>query len=251
MTRRRTIGVLGGMGPLATVDLYRKIIENTPARTDQDHLPVLIDADPSVPDRTEALLDGGEDPTPWLVRGAKRLADSGASFIIIPCNTAHAFLDRVRPACPIPVIDMIDEAARAAAGLVPEGSSVGILATRGTIAAGLYQAALQEHGLVPAVPDDRGQDLLMETIHSVKSGTISDEAAAPAIKAARTLESEGAQALLAACTELPVVLRAEHFSIPLIDPTDVLARAAIRAATDDAAFEQLRISAEKVQDHVI
>jgi aspartate racemase len=251
MTRRRTIGVLGGMGPLATVDLYRKIIENTPARTDQDHLPVLIDADPSVPDRTEALLHGGEDPAPWLIRGAKRLAGAGAAFIIIPCNTAHAFLDRVRPECPIPIIDMIAETARVASQAVPLGSSAGILATRGTIAAGLYQAALEARGLVPAIPDDHGQELLMQTIHSVKSGAIDDEAAAPALAAARTLEDGGAQALLAACTELPVVLRSEYFSVPLIDPTDVLARAAIRAATDDAAFDQLRNRAERVQDHVI
>lgn len=251
MARQRTIGVLGGMGPLATVDLYRKIIEHTPARVDQDHLPVLIDADPSVPDRTQALLHGGEDPVPWLVRGARRLADAGASFIVIPCNTAHAFLDRVRSTCTVPIIDMIGETAREAARNVPEGARVGILATSGTIAAGLYQSALREHGLVPIVPDEPEQALVMETITRVKSGDVTESAAIPAIDAARKLETGGAHALLAACTELPVVLRADQFSVPLIDPTDVLARAAIRVATVDTEFDTLSRSVKRVRNHAI
>lgn len=249
MARYRTIGVLGGMGPLATVDLYRKIIEATPAQTDQEHIPVLIDADPSVPDRTEALLHGGEDPMPWLVRGAQRLADSGAAFIVIPCNTAHAFLDQVREQCPVPIISMIEETAKAASQLVPAGSTVGILATSGTIAANLYQTALDTYGLLSAVPDDRRQEMVMATISRVKSGTIDDSTAQPARDAGEYLIDQETKALLAACTELPVVLRQEQFPVPLIDPTDVLARAAVRAAREDAAFQSVLQGAEEERTH--
>ncbi len=247
---RRTVGILGGMGPLATADLYQKIIRHTAANRDQDHLPVLIYADPSVPDRTEALLSGGEDPTPWLVRGARQLETSGASFIVMPCNTAHAFLESMRAAVEIPIIDMIDEAAREVRSLVTADSQVGILATSGTVAAGLYQAALDRSGLRSAVPDEDGQRLVMETIALVKSGTVDDETVNPVQTAARDLERAGAKALLAACTELPVVLRQGHVTVPLIDPTEVLARAAIRAATDDAVFARLRSDPEKVHHHV-
>ena len=250
MNAPRTIGILGGMGPLATVDLYRKIIEATPANSDQEHLPVLIDADPRVPDRTAALLEDGEDPTPWLIRGAQRLEAAGASFIIIPCNTAHAFLEPVRSACSIPIVDMIDEAARVTSQLIASGGTAGILATRGTIAACLYQAALERHGLRWVVPDEDDQNQVMETIYHVKSGKTDPTAAAPALSTARVLAEGGANALLAACTELPVVLRQDDLNVPLIDPTDVLARAAVNAATEDRTFQRLQRGVEKARSNV-
>lgn len=246
---RRTIGILGGMGPLATVDLYRKVIEATPARTDQEHIPVLIDADPTVPDRTAAILEDGEDPTPWLVRGTDRLVASGAAFIVVPCNTAHAFLDRVRPGCPVPIVSMIEETAREVGRTVEPGASAGILATTGTLAAGLYQSALERAGFTSLTPDDASQSDVLTTIERVKAGQIDEHTADPALSAARGLADRGASILLAACTELPVVLRQDQVSVPLIDPTDVLARAAVRFATDDAAFRNLMQDTEKVRSH--
>jgi aspartate racemase len=246
---RRTIGILGGMGPLATADLYTKIIRATPARTDQEHLPVIIHADPTVPDRTQALLHGGEDPMPWLIHGAENLARAGADFIVIPCNTAHAFLDQIRAACPIPIVDMIDESARAVTALPAEVSQAGILATSGTVAANLYQSALARHGVQYRVPDDEHQELVMETIALVKAGAIDGQTVEPVSRAARWLEAAGAGALLAACTELPVVLHQQLVQVPLIDPTDVLARAAVRFATDGEAWERLEYEAGKVQSH--
>src|SRR5204862_453702 len=105
----RIVGILGGMGPLATADLYRKIILATPAGRDQDHLHVIIDADPSVPDRSAALRGEAPDPTPWLLRGARRLEAAGAAFIAVPCNTAHAFLPALRPQLAIPILATIEE----------------------------------------------------------------------------------------------------------------------------------------------
>ncbi len=247
---RRTIGILGGMGPLATADLYTKIIRATPARTDQEHVPVMIHADPTVPDRTAALLHGGEDPLPWLIHGAENLARAGADFVVIPCNTAHAFLDEIRAACPIPIVDMIDESAGAVAALSGHITQAGILATSGTVAANLYQTALGRHGLQPRVPDDAHQALVMETIVQVKAGTIDAHTVDPVLRAAGWLEEGGAGALLAACTELPVVLHQNLVHVPLIDPTDVLAHAAVRLATDDIAWNRLEQEAGKVQSHV-
>lgn len=231
MSGKRIVGVLGGMGPLATVDLYRKIIEATPARRDQDHLHVIIDADPEVPDRTEALLRGGQDPTPWLLAGAKRLAAAGADFIVVPCNTAHAFLPRVQPHVAIPLLSMIDETAAMAASIAPD-ATIGILATEGTIAAGLYQAAFTAKGLRPLVPSAEGQRHVSAAIAAVKAGETGRATTEVLLIAARELIEQDAGALVAACTELPLVLHQSDLPIStsLIDPTDVLARAAVRTA---------------------
>jgi aspartate racemase len=248
---RRTIGILGGMGPLATADLYKKIIQATPARSDQEHLPVMIHADPSVPDRTHALLHNGEDPVPWLIRGAQNLARAGADFIVIPCNTAHAFLDQVQPECTIPIVNMIEEAVNEARQHLSDQGAAGILATSGTIAAGLYQRVLDAQGIRPIVPDSEHQELVMETIGRVKSGEIDANTAEPVRTAASDLESRGAGVLLAACTELPVVLHQPMVNVPLIDPTDVLARAAVRIATDDDEWHALQHGTGKVQSHAL
>jgi hypothetical protein len=141
--RRAVIGILGGMGPLATADLYRKIIVATSAGSDQEHIPVVIWADPRVPDRTEALLNGGADPTEWLVRGGQALSTMGADFIVMPCNTAHAFLERVQPEVERPFISMIDAAVDVVVRTLPGVRAVGLLATSGTLASGVYQRALR------------------------------------------------------------------------------------------------------------
>lgn len=226
MDRRYVIGVLGGMGPLATVDLYRKIIEATPARRDQDHLHLIIESNPAVPDRTESLLHGGPDPTPLLLSGAHRLAQAGADFIVVPCNTAHAFLPRIAPQVPIPFVSMVDETARVVSSRLP-GARVGILATAGTIAANLYQAAFADHGLSSVVPDDADQARVSRAIAEVKAGQVGTEQTALLRLVADTLIAEGAGALITACTELPLILTQSDVRVPLFDPTQVLAEAAV------------------------
>jgi aspartate racemase len=237
--RRAVVGILGGMGPLATADLYRKIIEATPAGRDQEHIPVVIHADPRVPDRTEALLHGGADPIPWLVQGAQALVRSGVDFIVMPCNTAHAFLPRVQPEVGRPIVSMIEAAADRVAHLLQQQQqqqsttprTVGLLATGGTIASGVYQEALRVRGLQTIVPsDDVQQRCVMAAIAAVKRGDVSAGTTALLAEAAEQLAAKGAQALVAACTEIPVVLRQEHVSLPLVDATDALARMAVATA---------------------
>lgn len=228
---RATIGILGGMGPLATVDLFGKIVQATPARTDQDHLPIVVYSDPRVPDRTDALLYGGEDPTPWLIHGARQLAGMGADFIVVPCNTAHAFFERVQPHVDRPLLSMIDSAADTIRERYPDARTVGLLATSGTIRSGIYQQALQSRGIDTIVPDDEvQQQYVMPAIQAVKAGEPHESSTAWLVEAARSLEARGAQVILAACTEIPVVLQQRHLSLPLVDATESLAHRAVATA---------------------
>jgi aspartate racemase len=233
--QQKVVGVLGGMGPLATVDLYQKIIEETPATRDQEHLHVIIESNPAVPDRSEALLSGGDDPTPLLRAGAQRLAAAGADFIVVPCNTAHAFLPRIVPDLSIPLISMIDETARTVAAQLP-GSVVGILATAGTIWSRLYQNAFEREGLSSLVPDEAGQARVSAAIAGVKAGRTGAEETALVQATAAKLVERGAQSLIVACTELPLILRQEHVTVPLFDPTRILARSAVAAARGSAVL---------------
>lgn len=227
----RIVGILGGMGPLATADLYRKIILATPAARDQDHLHVVIDADPSVPDRTAALRGEAPDPTPWLLRGARRLEAAGVAFIVVPCNTAHAFLPAVRPHVAIPILDMIAETAARVHADFPAARRVGVLATRGTVESGLYHRALAAEGLEALTPDAAAQDRLVgAAIAAVKAGDTSAAVGMLVVEAGRGLVAAGAEVLLAACTELPLVLTAANSPAPLLDPTQALAEAAVREA---------------------
>jgi aspartate racemase len=229
--RRATIGILGGMGPLATVDLYGKIVSLTPAGRDQEHIPVVVYADPRVPDRTAALLDGGEDPVPWLVYGAQRLAALDPDFIVIPCNTAHAFLGRVQPQVDKPILSMIDAAADAIATGYPEVRLVGLLATSGTISTEMYQRALARRGIDTITPDEETQQrCVMTAIHNVKAGDTRPATTSMLVEASNQLAQRGAGALLAACTEIPVVLQQRNVRLPLVDATEALARLAVMTA---------------------
>lgn len=229
--RRAVVGILGGMGPLATADLYRKIIELTPADRDQDHITVVIYADPRVPDRTEALLQDGADPIPWLVYGARALVALGVDFIVVPCNTAHAFLGEVQPRVGRPILSMIDAAADEIRATWPDAKVVGLLATSGTIAAELYQQALLKRSIDVIVPDDDVQErCVMAAIRAVKAGRPIDDATALLVEASEHLTEREADVLLAACTEIPVALQQPDVDTPLLDATLALARLAVHTA---------------------
>jgi aspartate racemase len=225
------VGILGGMGPAATADLYTKIIAATPAERDQDHLHIVIWADPTVPDRSTALLHGGEDPTPWLRRGGRALVEMGASFIAVPCNTAHAFLPRIAADVSVPFLHMMEETATAIEVTYPTIERVGLLATSGTVAAGLYQEWFARHHIEVVVPDDDNQErCVMRAIHSVKSGQVGRDVTDLVGEAARYLVNHGAEAVITGCTELPLVFRDGAAAVPVIDPTTVLAEAVVRHA---------------------
>lgn len=220
-----TVGILGGMGPAATADFYAKLVRATPAATDQDHLRVVIWSDPSTPDRTQALLEGGTDPTPWLVHGARVLAGAGADFIAVPCNTAHAFLPAVASRVGVPVVHMIERTSRHLQTLDPAVRTVGLLATTGTVRAKLYDTWLAEAGIDLVTPGPAAQDAeVMAAIRAIKAGRSPGRLLTAA---AGELIDRGAQAIIAGCTEIPLGLRADELPVPLADPTQVLADAVV------------------------
>jgi len=214
------------MGPEATADLFMKIIKATPASKDQEHLRIVIDNNPAIPDRTAHILGKGEDPTPLLVETAKNVESMGAGLIAIPCNTAHYFHGAIQAAVKVPVLHMMQEVARVLKGKVER---VGILATSGTLKTGLYHNHLAEAGISAIVPSDEDQEEVMEAIYSVKAGNLEKGREIALRQGARLVEA-GAQAVIAGCTELPLVLRDGDLEAPVVDPTKVLAEACVRLA---------------------
>lgn len=227
---RKTIGIIGGMGPAATVDLYAKIIASTAAASDQEHLHVIIDSNSGIPDRTAAILGQGEDPLPALVTTARTLERAGAQVLAIPCNTAHWYYEGIQEAVGVPVLNMIRETVGHIMRKYPVVERIGLMATTGTLQTGLYDRALGDVGLTVIRPEPDEQNALMRSIYQgVKAGRLA-EAEALASGVARGLADRGAQALVLGCTELPIALRHASLPVPAIDPTQVLARAAVAAA---------------------
>jgi len=234
------------MGPAATVDFYRRIVESTAATRDQDHVPVLIDGLPDVPDRTAFLLGRGSDPTSAIVRKAVRLEAAGADFLVIACNTAYAFAASVEAAVRIPLIDVPTEVAsyieREGLGL----RRVGLLATTGTVDSGMYQEALSRFEIEAIVPTSIDQEeLVMAAIQGasgVKTGGNLNAARRLIGRAGRDLIGREAEALLLACTELSLLYppRILGWNVPVIDAAQVAAERVIVLAereVKDAAVQ--------------
>ncbi|HWC24535.1 MAG TPA: amino acid racemase [Flexivirga sp.] len=224
------VGILGGMGPAATADFYRKLIERTPATRDQDHLRVAIWADPTVPDRARGILGGGADPYPKLLDGAAKLRDLGASIVAMPCNSAHAFLTRLAQDTGLHFVDMVRETAHELADQPhADAGPVALLGARALIASGLYQRQLTEHRIEFVTPAEDEQAALDLAIRHVKEGNFTAASRVAAGVAEGFLE-RGAGRVLLACTELPIALSdvLATGDPRFIDPTDVLARAVVR-----------------------
>lgn len=223
------VGILGGMGPAATVDLYSKLVAATPAATDQEHLRVMIWADPTVPDRSAAIAGEGEDPTPKLASGAQHLKDAGAEFYVVACNGAHAFLPQVREQVDLEYLSIVDVAAEHIEAL-PFASAAGLLATDATLTSQLYQDAFAARGISPVVPVEADQRAVMEAIYAVKAGSLTEPLRERLAEVVDTLAAEGADVVVAGCTEIPLALAAESASRPLIDPATLLANRVVERA---------------------
>lgn len=229
-----TIGVLGGMGPAATVDLYKKIIFYTPAECDQDHIRIFIDSNSQIPDRTNALNNGGVSPVPFMLDSAKKLENSQVDFIIIPCNTAHAFVPDFVDKLHVPILNMIEVCVAYVLTQFPHIKKVGLLATTGTVSSNIYTNEFKKHDISIIKPSKEfQQDKVMAAIYGkngIKAGNISGKPHALLLEAARQLEQKGAEVILMACTEIPLALHAKDVNIPLLDPTNLLAQAAVKKA---------------------
>lgn len=222
----KTIGILGGMGPMATCDLMKKIIEHTDASCDQEHFRICVDSNTNIPDRTAAILEGGADPRPEMIKSAQRLQAIGAEVLIIPCNTAHYFLDDVSKTVEIPFVHMPRETAKA---LAERGiSAAAILATDGTIQTGIYHRELEKAGITPIQPTEEDQKTLMSLIYDyVKAGKPYPHPE-KLLQLQQNLQAQGAQAMILGCSELPIAFDDREVLLPAVDPTDILALSTIR-----------------------
>ena len=226
----KTIGVIGGMGPAATADLFTKLLAATPAERDQDHFRILIDNNPSLPDRNAAIAGRGPSPGPQLAEAARGLERAGADFLVIACNTAHAFASDIEAAVSIPLVSMIDATADAA--VVNKPMRVGVLAADGCRRAGLYQRAFAERYVEALFLADDKQQEFMQLIYRIKAGDVGDAAQRAMERLAGNLTARGAQAVVAACTEVPLVLDADTLATPVINSTDALVARAIAFASE-------------------
>jgi aspartate racemase len=226
-----TIGVLGGMGPAATADFYQKIIRATPAKVDQDHIKVLIYSNPQVPDRTAAIRGEGPDPLPVLIASAQILVQGGADLITIPCVTAHHYYVALQQAVPVSILHLIGETVTAVATDHPRVHRLGLLATTGTLQARLFNQFFEPRGFTLIAPDPAVQvSCVMEAIYAVKRGDPHEIPGRLVRQAAQHLLDRGAEAILAGCTEVPLILQDGDVTVPVIDPTWILAQAAVRFA---------------------
>jgi aspartate racemase len=236
----RIIGILGGMGPEATIDLFTKIVKGTRAKKDQDHLRILIDNNPKVPDRTLAIQKKGPSPLPQLIRSAKILENAGADFIVIPCVTAHYYYESLQRKIKIPIFQIVEETVKYVQAKLGRIRKIGLLATTGTIQTGLFQNAFSQTDIELILPNPETQQTwVMEAIYGrqgIKAIGPSEISKRLILKTSQKLIHQGAQAIIAGCTEVPLVLKEGDLSIPVIDPISILAKVAIEKAKGKSRF---------------
>ena len=207
----KTIGIIGGMGPLATIDLYEKITFNTKAEKDQDHIHIIIDSYPQIEDRTAYILYGGKNPKDKLIESAKRLENAGADALIMPCNTAHFFAKDIEKEVSIPLIHIVKSTAEAIKNKYPKANKIGLIATTGTLKSGVYANILKDYGY-----------------HIIELDESKTEEYVPLFqKCVDKVTDMGADVLIAGCTEIPILVPHIKSKIPVVDATLELALAAI------------------------
>lgn len=226
----KVIGVIGGMGPDATVDFMSRVLAATPASEDQDHVRMVVEHNPRIPSRQLAMRGAGLNPGPVMAAMAARLEVAGADFLVMPCNTAHAWQSDIVAAIRIPFVSIVDVSVAAASDLSAAESAVGLMTTPGCFESGLYQQALTAlgHPVINQTADELAAT--MSLIDRIKGGDKSDDVAVRLRALGNELIARGAGVLIAACTELPLVLKPSMFEVAFVSSTDVLAEKAVALA---------------------
>lgn len=230
--KNSVIGILGGMGPEATLECFHSIIEQTPADKDQDHLQVLINNNPAIPDRTEAILSNGNSPVSKLRQSALTLQKAGASFIIMPCNTAHYFLEEIQNTLTIPILNMIGEVSHE----LRLDSKVGLVATTGTIKTGIYDKYLRENDIEIVTPQQDYQKEFMDIIYGkkgVKAGYKTNKLKKRLLRVIDNIfEQIEVEKVIAGCTEVRLILEKLNGDKKLVKPIDVIVKSAVNLALE-------------------
>lgn len=226
----KTLGILGGLGPLAGAHFYRRLVELTPARQDEGHLPVLLISTPSVPSRLRHLRGEGPSPVPALCSNAMKLVDAGAQILAIPSSTTHYYYQDIARAVRVPVLNLMEEVTQTI--FRRQIRRVGILATTPTIEYRLYDRFFEEKGIVPVYPDVSSQGEVMDVIGEVKAKGVHPALAQRLLNIGQRPWAQTVDGLVLACTEIPVIFPHREWRFrdlcPLFDATDILALAALR-----------------------
>ena len=222
----KIIGILGGMGPLATADLFYKIVTLTEANGDNDHIHIIVDNYTTIPDRTSYILGHGKDPKKFMIEAALKLEVMGADVIIMPCNTAHYFYDEIKKYIHVPFINMIEEVAKKIKKLNPEIAKIGLLATEGTCKAGVYDNVLNKYGIEVIKPNDINQNIISDLIYGIKKG-IKKYSSDNIESVLLNFKLQNIDTVILGCTELPVAFQMLNIKGNYIDPTKILAQSAI------------------------
>ena len=231
------VGILGGMGPEATILLMQKVLASVTAQDDADHIPLIVDQNPQVPSRIRHLLEaGGEDPGPVLADMARRLVAGGAEALAMPCNTAHHYAASIRAAVPVPFLDMLAASAAHAAALAGPDALIGVLASPAVRRVGLYDAPLAGHGLRVAYAED--ETALLAAIRQIKAHGPQPQARAALMAASKALQDQGAKVQLIACTEFSLIATSVSPQAKVFDTLDVLVAAVKNFALSSQAVRE-------------
>jgi aspartate racemase len=226
--KRAIIGVLGGMGPVATTHYMARVQALTPATRDQDHLHLIVDCNPHVPGFVAETRDSGPAPETVLADMARRLEAMGAELLVMPCNTAHAYVGAITAATSLPLLNLIEAVADAA--FADGARTVGVLAADPCLAAGLYQEAFARRGVEVVLPKAAEQASLMNLIHAIKAGSLGASTRRGMAELAEDLIARGADLIVAGCTEVPLVLSPNDIAVPLADSIEILAARTVATA---------------------
>jgi len=228
--RAKTLGIIGGMGPAATLDLFSKILKATPAKKDQDHIHIIIDNFPQIPDRTAFLLGKGENPLPYILKSVRTLERANVDVLCMPCNTAHYFVEDIRKATPLPFISIIESTLNEIKSSFKDSKKIGLLASDGTIIGKVYHNIFEAERYRIITPLEEKQYEVMKIVYSIKAGKM-EENVQTFEEIIEHMKFLGSEVVILGCTELPILLKYFEPSLPVIDATSCLAKEIVNFAT--------------------
>jgi aspartate racemase len=227
--REKVIGILGGMGPETTAELFRRIIKATPAEKDQDHIRVVIYSNPKIPDRTAAIINAGTNPLPEMRKAAEMLQKAGVDFIVIPCITAHYFFEELEEMVKIPILNTMELTAQTIKENFPGAKKVGVIASTGTVLSEIYNRALAGKGVLVTYPLEELQSKVMDVIYNAKAGRMI-EGKKIILEVISDLIEKGAEIVIFGCTEVSIVLKSQDVPVPVVDTLQILAEKVVAIA---------------------